>query len=48
MKSCLLFSWYHDKLFETGGLNMLILYLMKDSAKDSSVQLDNNETMCGA
>jgi len=27
---------------------MLILYLMKDSAENSSVQMDNNETVCGA
>ena len=38
MKFCLRFHWYYDILFETGGLNMLILYLMKDSADNSSVQ----------
>jgi len=48
MKSRLLFSWYHDMLFETGEFFMFILYLMKDSADNSSVQLDNNETVCGA
>ena len=48
MKICLLFSIYYDILLKMGGLNMLILYLMKDSAENCSVQLDNGETLCGA